>query len=214
MSVRGWTSAFLLDFHRSCGATEGDWATLPPRPEPRCHPVLSHAATPSWATLSPVLSHAGSGRVTECDQLGKNSSKYSAIAGNWTRATGRTDSCWVYMWMFVEETLKCWFIDQHPSISPANEIHPSSHWATMTRAMEWTDSEIHSFSHWAIMTRATERTDSEIHSFSHWAIMTRPWRGQTVRYIHSPTEISWPGPRRGQTVRYIHSPTELSFTHY
>jgi len=33
------------------------------------------------------------------------------------------------------------------------------------------------------------------------------WRGQTVRYIHSPTELSW----RGQTVRYIHSPTELSW---
>ena len=40
---------------------------------------------------------------------------------------------------------------------------------------------------------------------------SRPWRRQTVRYIHSPTELSWPGPRRGQTVRYIHSPTELSW---
>ena len=36
-----------------------------------------------------------------------------------------------------------------------------------------------------------------------------PWRGQTVRYIHSPTELSLPGPWRGQTVRYIHSPSEL-----
>jgi len=35
-------------------------------------------------------------------------------------------------------------------------------------------------------------------------------KGQTVRYIHSPTELSLPGPRREQTVRYIHSPTELS----
>jgi len=25
-------------------------------------------------------------------------------------------------------------------------------------------------------------------------IKHRPWRGQTVRYIHSPTELSWPGP--------------------
>ena len=31
----------------------------------------------------------------------------------------------------------------------------------------------------------------------------------TVRYIRSPTELSWPWPWRGQTVRYIHSPTEL-----
>ena len=39
-----------------------------------------------------------------------------------------------------------------------------------------------------------------------------PWRGQTVRYIHSPTELSWSRPRRGQTVRYIHSPTKLSWS--
>jgi len=40
---------------------------------------------------------------------------------------------------------------------------------------------------------------------------TRPWGGQTVRFIHSPTELSWPGPRREQAVGYIHSPTELSW---
>jgi len=28
--------------------------------------------------------------------------------------------------------------------------------------------------------------------------MTRETGGQTVRYIHSPTELSWPGPRKGQ----------------
>jgi len=66
------------------------------------------------------------------------------MAGNWTRATERTDS----------------------------EIHSFSDWAIMTRTVERTDSEIHSFSDWAIMTRATERTDNEIHSFSHWAIVT------------------------------------------
>jgi len=40
-----------------------------------------------------------------------------------------------------------------------------------------------------------------------------PRRGHTVRYIHSPTELSWPGPRGGQTVRYIHFPatTPLKF---
>jgi len=38
-----------------------------------------------------------------------------------------------------------------------------------------------------------------------------PQKEQTVRYTHSPTELSWPGPLRGQTVRHIHSPTELSW---
>ena len=38
-----------------------------------------------------------------------------------------------------------------------------------------------------------------------------PQRGQTVRCIHSSTELSWSGPQRGQTVRYTHSPTELSW---
>ena len=37
-----------------------------------------------------------------------------------------------------------------------------------------------------------------------------PRRRQTVRCIHSPTELSWPRPQGGQTVRYIHSLTELS----
>jgi len=41
----------------------------------------------------------------------------------------------------------------------------------------------------------------------------QPRRGQTVRYIHSPTELSWPGPRWGHTVRYIYSSTELSWPH-
>jgi len=30
--------------------------------------------------------------LAECDQPGKNPLKYSAVAGNWTRATGRTDN--------------------------------------------------------------------------------------------------------------------------
>jgi len=38
-----------------------------------------------------------------------------------------------------------------------------------------------------------------------------PCRGQTVRYIHSPTELLWPGAWRGRAMRYIHSPTELSW---
>jgi len=42
-------------------------------------------------------------------------------------------------------------------------------------------------------------------------IEPEPQGGQTVGYICSPTELSWPGPRRGQTVRYICSPTEPSW---
>jgi len=38
-----------------------------------------------------------------------------------------------------------------------------------------------------------------------------PQGGQTERFIHSPTELSWPGSQRVQTVRYIRSPTELSW---
>jgi len=64
------------------------------------------------------------------------------------------------------------------------------------------------------MIQAMGRTDSEIHSFSHWAIMTLARRGQTVSYIHSPIELSWPWPRRGQTVRFIRSLTELSQLSY
>ena len=37
-------------------------------------------------------------------------------------------------------------------------------------------------------------------------------KGQTVGYIHSPTELSLPGPRGEQTVRYIHSAMKLSMT--
>jgi len=36
-----------------------------------------------------------------------------------------------------------------------------------------------------------------------------PQAGQTVIYIHSPTQLHDLGPRRGQTVRSIHSLTEL-----
>ena len=43
-----------------------------------------------------------------------------------------------------------------------------------------------------------------------YSAMAGYWTRATVRFIHSPTELSWLGPRRGQTVRFIHSPTELS----
>jgi len=40
---------------------------------------------------------------------------------------------------------------------------------------------------------------------------TRATGSRTVRYIHSPADLSWPGPQGGQAVRYTHSPTELSW---
>ena len=61
--VHCWTSAFLLVVHRLCGVIERR---------------LSHFL-PRWLR-------------TGCDQSGKNPLKYSAAVGNWTRATGRTDS--------------------------------------------------------------------------------------------------------------------------
>ena len=59
------------------------------------------------------------------------------------------------------------------------------------------------------MSWAMERTASEIYSFSPWATMTRAMGRTDGEIIQSPTELSGPGPRRGQTARYIHSPTEL-----
>jgi len=61
-------------------------------------------------------------------------------------------------------------------------------------------------------TRATERTDSEILSFSHWAIMTQG-HGEDRQWDTFILPLSYhdPGPRGGQTVGYIYSPTELSW---
>ena len=39
--------------------------------------------------FSATLAQVG---LAECDQPGKNPLKYSAMAGNWTNATGKTDS--------------------------------------------------------------------------------------------------------------------------
>ena len=57
-----------------------------------------------WGEIEPLYATLAQNRLAECDQPGKNPLKYSAMAGNWTRATGRTDS----------------------------EIHSFSHWAIMT----------------------------------------------------------------------------------
>ena len=72
---------------------------------------------------------------------------------------------------------------------------------------------------WAIFCHAgSGRVDSvrsagkDPSKYSAMAAGIEPWprRGQTVRCVISPIELSWPGPQRGQTVRYIHFPTELS----
>ena len=162
-----------------------------------------------WA----IFCHAGSGRVGGVWSARKKSietlrhdreqnpghreDREIHLFSHWpimTRATERTDS--------EMHSFSHWAIMERTD----SEIHSPSHWANMERTdseihsfshwaiMERTDSEIHSFSHWAII----ERTDSEIHSFYRWAIMTRPQRGQTARYIHSPTELSWPGHREGR----------------
>ena len=105
-----------------------------------------------WGEIEPFSATLAQDGLAEFDQPGKNPLKYSAVAGNWTRATGRTDS-----------ELFHWAIMTCATGRTDSEL---SHWAIMTRATGRTDSEL---SHWAIMTRATGRTDSEL---SHWAIMT------------------------------------------
>jgi len=57
---------------------------LPPRcPQVvRCH----------WGKIEPFSVTLAQDGLAECDQPGKNPFKYSAVAENWTRTTGRTDS--------------------------------------------------------------------------------------------------------------------------
>ena len=120
----------------------------------------------------------------ECDQSGKNPLKYSAMAAGIEPGPRRG------------QTVR--YIHSPPELSrpgprrgqTVRYIHSPPAWAIGTRAIERTDCEIHLFSHWAIITRAIERTDSGIHSLFHWAIMTRTPERMTVRYIHSPTELS------------------------
>ena len=45
-----------------------------------------------WGEIEPFSATLAQDGLAECDQPGKNPLKYSAVAGNWTRATGRTDS--------------------------------------------------------------------------------------------------------------------------
>jgi len=45
-----------------------------------------------WGEIEPFSATLAQDGLAECDQPEKNPLKYSEVAGNWTRATGRTDS--------------------------------------------------------------------------------------------------------------------------
>ena len=55
---------------------------------PRCPQVVWCL----WGEIEPFSATLAQGELAECDRPGKNPLKYSAVAGNWTRVTGRTDS--------------------------------------------------------------------------------------------------------------------------
>ena len=139
--IRGWTSAFLLAVHRLCGVIEGR---------------LSHFL-PRWLRTG-WQSAISQGKI--------NPLKYSAVAGNWTRPAGRTDSelsHWAIMTRGPRGGRTVSYPTELSWPGPRGRQTGSelSHWAIMTRATGRTDSEL---SHWAIMTWATGRTDSEMHS--------------------------------------------------
>ena len=55
---------------------------------PRCPQVVWCI----WGEIEPFSATLAQDGLAECDQLRKNPLKYSAVAGNWARVTGRTDS--------------------------------------------------------------------------------------------------------------------------
>jgi len=58
------------------------------RPSSRCPQVVwCH-----WGEIEPFSTTLAQVRLAECDQPGENPLKYSAVAGDGTQATGRTDS--------------------------------------------------------------------------------------------------------------------------
>jgi len=103
-SIHGWTSAFLLA-------------------------VMWYY----WREIESFSATMAQDGLAECDQPGKNPLRYTAMAGNWTRATERADS-----------ELSHWAIMTWDIGRTDSEL---SHWAIMTTGR--TDSEL---SHWAIMT--------------------------------------------------------------
>ena len=67
----------------SQGASLGDFLLAPACPIEK----VTH-----WGEIEPFSATLDQDGLAECDQPGKIPLKYSAMAGNWTRATGRTDS--------------------------------------------------------------------------------------------------------------------------
>jgi len=55
---------------------------------PRCPQVLWCY----WGKIEPFAATLAQDKLAEYDQPGRNPLEYSAVVGNWTRATGRTDS--------------------------------------------------------------------------------------------------------------------------
>jgi len=53
---------------------------------------VPHREGNSMGVIEPFSASLAQDGLAECDQPGKNPLKYSAVAGNRTRATGRTDS--------------------------------------------------------------------------------------------------------------------------
>jgi len=138
LTVRGWSSAFLLDDHRLCGAIEG-----------RLSHFLPHWLRTGWQSLT------GQGKIP------------------WNTPP----------WLGVEFGLQ------------GGQTMRFTHSPT---ELSWPGPQ-------------SEQTVRFAHSPTELS-WPRLQRGQTVRFTHSPTELSWPGPRGGQTVRLIPFPTELSIT--
>jgi len=88
LSVHGWTSAFLLVFHRLCGAIKGDWA---------------------------IFCHAGSGRVGRVGSAREKSLEIFRMAMAWGGQTVRYIHCptglsWLILFLLVGKfELSCGF---------------------------------------------------------------------------------------------------------
>jgi len=164
--------------------------------------------------------------LAECDQPGKNPLKYCAMAGNWTRATGKTDSeihlfsNWAIMTRDTErQTVR--YIHPHTELSwPGPQ---GGQTVSYPSELSWPGpqgGQTVRFIHFPTELSWPGPRGGQTVRFIHFPTelsWPRSWRGQTVRYIQSPTVLSWPRPWGGQTVRFIHFPTELSwliYSHY
>jgi len=162
LSVHGWTSVFLLNVHRVSDAIEGRFSHLLPRWLWNTLPRLGIEPGLRWGQTVRYIQSP-----VELSWRGPRrgqTGKYihSPTALSWPRPQGGQTVRYIH--------------------SPTELSWPGpgedSQWDLFILPLSYHDLGL-------------ERTDSEIHSFSHWAIMAWAWRGQTVRYIHSPTELSW-----------------------